>query len=349
MLTICRLCGGVQRPASAKWKAAATEIYRDYALYSQSRTKLEQLSFDQLGNSLPRSELALRSLVNDGALPEGGRFLDVGAGNGALSRAVGNVLPRWHRFAYEPNLREPEQLSKIGVEQVYNGRMASLDGCYDAIGFFQVLEHIAEVDDFLADVRRLCNQTSRLFIQVPYHIDNPFDILIADHCNHFTPSTFERTLSRCGLSVVRLDTAVIAGNITAICVPSSLKQDSTLFDDDEYPRARAALDASVDWLERTLQRAKDISAACDHFAIFGTSIGGTWLASELGAVVKLFVDEDPSRTNASRLGIPVLAPQSIADNTDVFVSLPGRYAKLVAQRLDRPGVRFHFLDGTMSS
>ena len=78
--------------------------------------------------------------------------------------------------------------------------------------------------------------------------------------------------------------------------------------------------------------------ACENingrqFGIFGSSIAGTWLYSELTADVSFFVDEDPQRAGKMHLGLPILLPQNVPEGSLVFVALPHSVAYTVSTRL----------------
>ena len=81
-------------------------------------------------------------------------------------------------------------------------------------------------------------------------------------------------------------------------------------------------------------------ASTGRIGLFGTSIAGTWLASEAGERVGFFVDEDPARTGRMYLGRPVHAPADVPPGSRVFVGLPPAVAAGICTRLARSGVEF---------
>src|SRR3954468_19653096 len=87
-LAACRVCGLLQKPDSADWRATIAQGYDAYAIYHQS-PGAGQAGFDcASGQSLPRSQRLLSRLFSECGLAAQGRLLDIGCGNGVLLRTV---------------------------------------------------------------------------------------------------------------------------------------------------------------------------------------------------------------------------------------------------------------------
>lgn len=97
------------------------------------------------------------------------RILDVGAGIGvfpAVMRQAG-----WSVVAVEPDPRTTEHLRKaVGIE-AHAVPVQALDpasvGCFDAITFNKVLEHVEDPVDMLAASRRLLGRGGFVYVEVP--------------------------------------------------------------------------------------------------------------------------------------------------------------------------------------
>lgn len=96
-------------------------------------------------------------------LPDGGRFLDFGAGDGRL---LGNL--RKHVSADQLHGYEPYMAAQFGYHRVASISEAEPQS-YDVIGAFEVLEHLnpAEIDEYEAMVRRLLKPGGRAILSVP--------------------------------------------------------------------------------------------------------------------------------------------------------------------------------------
>ncbi len=121
-------------------------------------------------------------------LPKDGVFMDVGGGNGFVAKAVQDA-------GYSVVLVEPFQAGcvnarKRGVNHVVSGVANTQnfpENSIDAIGIFDVLEHIEDRPAFLAELRRLLKPRGKLFITVPaYDFLWSQEDLLAGHYLRYT-------------------------------------------------------------------------------------------------------------------------------------------------------------------
>ena len=153
-------------------------------------------------------------------VPPGGRLLDVGSGFGLTVfeanrrgfRAEGiDISQRLASLAHE----------KLGVT-VHCGRVeqAHLDGAsYDAVIFWDVLEHVHNPFEILTEIHRITRPGGYLFGQVPNWrgLTNRYKTFlnrhgfghkqfkhfgIPHHVFNFEPTSLRRMLEKCGLKVV---------------------------------------------------------------------------------------------------------------------------------------------------
>ena len=81
------MCGATQKLVDDAWRKDVVRIYEGYAIYHQG-AGAEQAVFDQgSGAAQSRSERIVGRLGGVLDLPESGRLLDIGCGNGAFLRA----------------------------------------------------------------------------------------------------------------------------------------------------------------------------------------------------------------------------------------------------------------------
>ena len=329
----CRACGTVQKPVTSTWRREATDIYAAYALYRQGGGQ-EQAVFDQSsGSATPRSALVVEALLAHAPLPRRGRMLDVGCGLGAMLRSFAARIDGWALFGNELDERHRRVVESIrGVEGFHAGDAGAVPGRFDLITLNQVLEHIAEPGRLLECLRGKLGDGGVLLIDVPDFAQNPFDIVIADHCSHFTLETLGRLVAASGFDIVAAADDLVPKDLTIIARAGR-----------GAPRVPAAdgafrLAAIVRWLEEVRGRVRELAERPD-FGLFGTGPAATWLFAETGAGVRFFVDEDCSRVGRDFLGLPVRLPRQVADGSDVFLALPPAIAAKVAGRLARSGQR----------
>ena len=149
----------------------------------------------------------------------GARFLDVGC-------HVGNLVVAAQELGFEA---EGVDVDRVATEEarrlgrsVRTGSLELVDGPYDAVVLNHVLEHILDLDDFLADVARILAPDGSLFVFVPYHRgllprlmrDHWMGWSPAQHMWHFTPKTL-------GDAAARVDLRLVSARTHRVHEPSS--------------------------------------------------------------------------------------------------------------------------------
>jgi SAM-dependent methyltransferase len=330
-LAVCDVCGCAQKVLNAAWHADTQRIYGDYTIYYQSGG-VEQAVFDPAsGAASPRSARLLEHIVQSGALPAAGRLLDVGCGNGALLRSASEQLPGWRLAGTELDDKYRAVVESIPhVEALYVGAPSTAPGTFDAITMLHVLEHLPSPAIFMRKLHDKLAPNGLLVVHLPEFVQNPFDLLIADHCTHFSVGTLSAFLSRVGFEVLGAYNDWVPKELTVLARPSVglAPQPSA----DPAANARRFAGAGVSWLADVLRLAQQ-TAEHPPFGLFGTSIAATWLGGELGERVLFFVDEDPARIGRQHLGKPIYDPGSMPANSSLLVALPGPTGEAVAQRV----------------
>jgi len=287
----------------------------------------------QSGALCARSERLVSCLSDQADLAESGRLLDVGCGNGAFLRAFSSSCPGWKLFGSELSDKYREDVKAIeGVQGFFSGDLAQIDEQFKLISLIHVLEHIESPVQFLSVIRKMLKPGGKVLIEVPYYVDNPFDLVIADHASHFTPGSLSAVAERSGFQIEILSTNWVTKEISCVLNPA-------VGPADKHPNGEIESGAEaarqVKWLtacRRDLGRPEN----ADQFGIFGTSIGANWLHEELriGRVdVDFFVDQDPNRIGHHLLDRPIHSPQEIPAGSVVAVPLAPIVAIKVAEQL----------------
>jgi SAM-dependent methyltransferase len=135
------------------------------------------------------------------------RFLEIGCGTGFVLGAVHAALPSaevWGSEIFSAGLA-------FAAARVPSGRFLQMDARsipfrdhFDAIGAFDVLEHIAEDEAVLDCVREALRPSGLLLLTVPQHpaLWSPQD-LHAGHVRRYTARELRRKLDAAGFQVVR--------------------------------------------------------------------------------------------------------------------------------------------------
>lgn len=337
-LCICMSCGALQKPATARWREEIDRIYGTYQIYYQS-AGAEQRVFDiATGDAQPRSSRLVRFLNEQLNLRSSGRLLDFGCGTGATLRAFSEVKPSWQLFGAELSDASASRLARIpGFVRLFVGDELGFEPVeFDLVTLVHSLEHVIDPVGVLRTLAQRLHAAAHLFIEVPDCEQNPYDLVIADHLMHFTPDTLRLTTHRAGYSEQCFTNALLPKELTWLGKPG---EGAGVQATPTAAHARAAM--QLRWLCAQIEDAKRIAAGAVRFGIFGTSISATWLDGALGGSASFFVDEDTDRIGREHLGRPILAPESVPADCDVFVPLIPRIAASVEQRVAHRSWRMH--------
>lgn len=335
-LGVCPACGAVQKPVDDAFRAEIIDIYSAYAIYHQAEGE-EQAVFEKAsGQPVSRSAKILANLQMHVGLQTVGRMLDVGCGNGATIRAFGKIAPKWTKVGTEFDAKYRAEVESIpATEPLHVGSVSAVPGKFDVITLIHVLEHLVSPIDTLIELRDKLLPRGLLLIQVPHHLANPFELLIADHRSHFSTNSLARVLEAAGYEIVLLAEDWIPKELSVVARPGAALSSFALGIDAAVVRSRLA--KSVQWLTDTASRLRSLVKE-GSVGLFGTSIAGTWLATESDDKVAFFVDEDPARVGRTYRKRSVYAPFDVPFGSRVFVGLPSRVAADICRRLARPGV-----------
>lgn len=329
----CNSCYCTINPTDVSWQQETDAIYRDYSLYPLGAGS-EPSSFDGSAMS-SRSSILINKLQDLFDFSRPGRLLDVGCSNGGFFRCFSKYAPLWKMVGFEVSDYYRAEVEAIpGVEAFYEGSLERISGQFDLITLVHVFEHLPTPVKWLECLRKLLTPTGRLLIQVPDCSANPFDLVVADHCSHFTITTLTQLLRRNGFEVSVGSDEWISKELTILAGRSEILNDTHVLRDDP----RFSPFTSVEWLlslTSTIVRESED----ENFGVFGSSIAATWVAAILGDRLKFFVDEEPTRVGKNHLGKPILAPSQVPQNSTLFVCLAPVQAERVAKRMSTHGFK----------
>ncbi len=331
-LAVCESCGHIQKLAEADWRREIEEIYRRYDMFHQGGGD-EQMVLDPIaGGPRRRSELLVDRLGKFVDLSAPGKsFIDIGCGTGALVRAVSQAAPGWALHGLEYDDRQLATLRAIsGFRRLYTGDLSSLTERVDYAAMIHVLEHLEQPVDYLRQLREKLTPGGMLFVQVPNAMDNPIDLLIADHLSHFQPETLQLAAGRAAFEIVHFTGEWVPKELSLLMRPGQVNSANV------GSGGRAAIQMvreQLDWLAKFVEAARQTANDARNFGLFGTSIAATWLFPFVEDRVRFFVDEDVSRQGKEYLGRPVVGPEKVAADATVFLAMVPRTAGAVKARL----------------
>ncbi len=339
-LTACSDCGAVQKLVTQKWLEEIGQIYGVYQAYHQADGYEEQIVFDAAaGKPRRRSDVLMERLVETTALPIAGTVLDVGCGNGVTLRAINHLLPEWGLYGHDINEYQLDRLTAMpAFRGLLSGKISDIQRIFDLVTLIHSLEHFSDPLDALHGLSSRITNGGALFIEVCNLKANPFDLLVADHLMHFTPTTLSLLVERAGLTVTAVHDNWVGKEISLIGTQTSSSEHPRLAVPTEAAKESADfVTAALIRLREFVERAQHAAQEGNRFGLFGTSIAGTWLASQLGDAIDFFVDEDESRVGRTYLGKPIVRPRDVPSNATVYLALSPMVSDAIAARLSSAG------------
>ncbi|PYJ62813.1 MAG: hypothetical protein DME24_02620 [Verrucomicrobia bacterium] len=196
----CADCGHLQKlHTEDDWRVIG-EIYNDYAGHRLSSGR-EQLVFPPGLPPRPRSYHALEQCRPK--LPARGVLLDYGAGDGAVLKSAGKLLPDWQFQALDITNKFREEILRLpGVVGFTSGNPAQLPRAhFDLIVVWHTLEHVPQPSNMLRTFHQWLKPDGQVLIQVPDVARNPYDLGVVDHVSHFTNATLRFCARSAGFEI----------------------------------------------------------------------------------------------------------------------------------------------------
>jgi len=142
-----------------------------------------------------------------------GKLLDVGAGGGEFTYVSSQL--GFESMGIEPNIGYSNYAKNQYEANIKTGQLADVDGKFDVITMFHVMEHIPDPVKTFKKLHDLLNENGSLFIEVPNiesFSQSPNNTFFKAHIHYFSASTLTACASQY-FSRVEKD---ISGNILRI-------------------------------------------------------------------------------------------------------------------------------------
>lgn len=120
-------------------------------------------------------------------LKEDGSVLELGCGNGNLSRAIAEQLPSVGNMLAVDFYNEPKSLPEKVKFLKQDLENLDVPGSFDLIILNQVLEHIKNPLGLLMNAKKILNRHGRILIVVPnrYGFGNEARVYLPEHGKHY--------------------------------------------------------------------------------------------------------------------------------------------------------------------
>ncbi len=334
-LVVCNDCKLIQKVVDNILLEEIESIYKNYEVYHQSEGE-EQAVFNKEGVAQKRSQAIIDFILKSKAIEkkyDQGSVLDFGCGNGEFLKTISSYLPKCELFGSDLSDKYKSELESIpNFKELYSSQNKP-ERKFDLITLIHTLEHLINPFETLSFIRKSLKENGVLFIQVPNVIENPFDILIADHITHLMPDNLLYILSKAGFDMIDIKTDIVSKEISVIATPGTgnvtIKNAKT-----DLNFVTKLLNEHFQFINQIIKNAKKLKSN-GEFGIFGTSISATWLYNYCPEV-KFFLDEDPNRVGKTLFDKPIYSPTEMYDS-DIPIIFP------MSQKIAKSIIDRHFI------
>ena len=170
---------------------------------------------------IAQREIDLKFVMHHVFLDANSKVLDFGCGAGTLLWSFAKLRSDFNLFGFDLDDRELKKLSAIpNFKKLLVGELdKSLK--FDLISMSHSLEHLVSPIETMKLLGAMLNENGHLVIAVPDCSKDPFKLLIADHCSHFSVATLKIFLENSGFEVVRIESRIETRECWAVCKPSN--------------------------------------------------------------------------------------------------------------------------------
>jgi len=141
-----------------------------------------------------------------------GNILDIGCGTGAF-------LNTMQKGGWKITGLEPDETARVKAKTLYgiepqpsNNIFKLPDNSYDAITMWHVLEHVHELNEYVAQLKNMLTEKGKIFIAVPNYTSYDaqhygqfwaaYDV--PRHLYHFSPASMKKLVEKHGLTIKKI-------------------------------------------------------------------------------------------------------------------------------------------------
>jgi SAM-dependent methyltransferase len=292
------------------------------------------------GKVIHRANHQAAVLLNKVDFAPGMRVLDYGCAGSPTLRKVIEAHPEVRPFLFDVTDRYIPSWEKFPQKAEWSTHQPdpAWYGTMDVVLSFYALEHVADLQKGLENIKALLKIGGTFYFVVPNAYNNIADFVVADHVNHFSRGSLLRLLEMHGFNSVEVDSeSHEAAFIVKATLLTDPKPELTTIEGFEMLRS-AALDIAGYWREiATRIREFEETVGAGQVAVYGAGFYGNFIASTLihSDSVCCFVDRNHYLQGTTLNGKPILAleqmPRSV---THVFVGLNPRIARSNIEDID---------------
>ena len=266
-----------------------------------------------------------------------GRVLEVGCGQGSVLGRLKANFPSASFSGIDLNEGAVTRARKKRLD-VRLGASTDIEGQYDTIIAFGVLEHVPSPTSFLKDLSEHLNVVGDIIVAQPTLDVSSYDLFFVDHLHHFTAKHVERLAQKVGLShIAMLPGCSLTANFSLHRLTKS--QVEKVAGHPERPPAMQAINTFL----RAFERVNDFLNEHSTIAVFGTGevFALLYAYSNLANVeIVCGIDDNRDRQKSNKWPFPVVATEEASQFpvSEILLTLHPRYNDVVSSRLRAMGL-----------
>ena len=348
VVSYCSICGHVQTDPLFDLKSYYEETY-EVGRLNENDDQLYAMDGDR---PVYRAEHQARIACQLLAIDETTRILDYGCGKSLTMMRITEKLPGLQPFLYDVSDKYlPIWASFTSRDHCFVRSIpASAQGSFDIVTSFYALEHISDLSDALSSIYVCLKPGGTFYFLVPNVLVNVADFIVADHVNHFLPSSLQALLLRNGFTDVEVSDSLHFAAFVVTARKAAPEDGQAPAPTVQFlPELPYQVDEG-DWLElqsissfwasqeqRLMARLTSLPLhAC--LGIYGAGFYGSYLRGLLqatGRTAVVIVDQNPFLQGTFVDGLLVVAPSQLPEDVDtLLVGLNPKSAKGIIQGIE---------------
>lgn len=318
----CNHCQLIQKRTNKQYLDDVSKIYESYFAQSLAQGGDELLQSGDV--SYTRSELILGSVQKHIGTRK--KHIDIGCGSGVfLSASVSKGLDSYAQDISSNHQKEISGL--VGENRFYVGGIDVIDQKFEVVSLIHVLEHIPDFNAFFENLKSIMEKDAILIIQVPYSLENLYDLFVYDHISHFSYRSLHSLLQKY-FKYINLSENAVYKEITAVVSDSPIQ------------KAHVPEDAVFD--RELLDEFMGLSdGGGEEISILGSGPSALVAAQLLDGRFSHFIDEDARKQGNTLFGKAIKAD---AGASKVILPYPRKQAESIASRLKNINVYYPKLE-----
>ena len=247
------------------------------------------------------------------------RVLDIGCGRGGFISWLKKSRPELKCFGVDLDLKSLP-VNSPDLPLFINGDISELpflSSEFDVVTCFHVLEHVLDIEVFLAERARVLKDGGHFILEVPdgsqYSVETPchgFWVGVQEHVNHFSPQALQKALENAGFAIRSIEQGVAESSDVDYPFIAIVAQKTA----DTFPLAEFTMDSVPAYIRDSLQSFKDIGAKLselphDNIIFWGVSMMFMYILPYVTGKNINVCDASVFKQNQKLMGKTILSPE----------------------------------------